>query len=237
MTWSIVARDPATGAFGICVATRAFAVGARVPYVESGVGAIATQANTNALYGTRGLRLLRAGVPAGEAVRLLTAADDGRDHRQLHIQDARGGIAGHTGARCVDWCGHLVRAQFSVAGNMLAGPQVIEETARAYDAQAALPFPRRLIAALKAGEAAGGDKRGRQSAALKICSTEEYPDFDFRVDDHADPLAELERLEQVSCERFAYARLFSPRHDNPVGLTDFDEITRRIEALKAADRT
>jgi uncharacterized Ntn-hydrolase superfamily protein len=136
----------------------------------------------------------------------------------------------------VAWCGHLIGDAFSVAGNMLAGPQVIEETARAYVANASLRFPRRLIVALKAGEAVGGDKRGKQSAALKICSTEEYPDFDLRVDDHAEPLAELERLEQVSRERFAYARLFSPRHDDPVGLTDFEEIARRIEALKAADR-
>lgn len=235
MTWSIVARDPASGAFGIGVATRAFAVGARVPHIASRVGAIATQANTNALYGTRGLRLLRAGVPAADAVRLLTDADAGRAHRQLHLQDVQGRIAAHTGARCVDWCGHVIRDTFSVAGNMLAGPQVIEATADAYAGNAALPFPRRLIAALKAGEAAGGDKRGRQSAALKICSTEEYPDFDLRVDDHAEPLAELERLEHVSRERFAYARLFSPRHDDPVGLTDFDEITRRVAALKAAD--
>ncbi|HEX2891834.1 DUF1028 domain-containing protein [Vineibacter terrae] len=237
MTWSIVARDPATGAFGICVATRAFAVGARVPHLASGVGAIATQANTNALYGTRGLRLLRAGVPAADTVRLLIAADDGREHRQLHLQDVHGRSAAHTGARCVPWCGHAVHDGFSVAGNMLAGPQVIEQTARAYAAAASLPFPRRLIEALRAGEAAGGDKRGKQSAALKIYSTEEYPDFDFRVDDHAEPLAELARLEQVSRERFAYARLFSPRRDDPVGLTDFDEITRRVEALKAAEGT
>jgi uncharacterized Ntn-hydrolase superfamily protein len=113
---------------------------------------------------------------------------------------------------------------------------VIEETARAYEAGAALPFARRLIAALKAGEAAGGDRRGKQSAALKIFSTEEYADLDLRVDDHVEPLAELERLERVSRERFAYARFFSPRHDDPVGLTDFDEIARRVEALKAADR-
>jgi uncharacterized Ntn-hydrolase superfamily protein len=235
MTWSIVARDPASGAFGVCVATRSFAVGARVPHIHSGVGAIATQANTNPLYGTRGLGLLRAGVPAADAVRLLTAADAGRDHRQLHLQDARGGIAAHTGARCVDWCGHVLRDTFSVAGNMLAGPLVIEQTARAYEANAGLPFPRRLIAALLAGEAVGGDKRGKQSAALKIYSTEDYPDFDFRVDDHAAPLTELARLEEVSRERYAYARFFSPRRDDPVGLTDFDDIARRIEALKAAD--
>lgn len=235
MTWSIVARDPASGAFGICVATRAFAVGARVPHLASGVGAIATQANTNALYGTRGLRLLRAGVSATDAVRLLTGADAGHAHRQLHLQDASGGIAAHTGAQCVSWCGHMIRDTFSVAGNMLAGPQVVEETARAYAASMALPFPRRLIAALKAGEAVGGDKRGKQSAALKIHSTEAYADLDLRVDDHVEPLAELERLEQVSRERFAYARLFSPRHDDPVGLTDFEEITRRVDRLKAAD--
>lgn len=235
MTWSIVAHDPVTGAFGICVATRAFAVGARVPHIASGVGAVATQANTNALYGTRGLRLLRAGVPAPDVVRLLIEADAGRDHRQLHVRDAQGRAAVHTGAQCVPWCGHVIGDGFSVAGNMLAGPQVIAETAKAFTANAALSFPRRLIAALRAGEAAGGDKRGKQSAALKIYSTEEYPDFDFRVDDHAEPLVELQRLEQISRERFAYARLFSPRHDDPVGLTDFEEIARRVEALKAAD--
>jgi uncharacterized Ntn-hydrolase superfamily protein len=235
MTWSIVARDPATGAFGICVATCAFAVGARVPHLASGVGAIATQANTNALYGTRGLRLLGEGVPAADAVRLLTGADAGQAHRQLHLQDASGRIAAHTGAQCVPWCGHVIRDTFSVAGNMLAGPQVVEETARAYGTNGALPFARRLVAALKAGEAAGGDRRGKQSAALKIYSTEDYPDIDLRVDDHAEPLAELERLERISRERFAYARLFSPRRDDPVGLTDFEEIARRVEELKAAD--
>ncbi|MBV9836067.1 MAG: DUF1028 domain-containing protein [Alphaproteobacteria bacterium] len=236
MTWSIVARDPKSGAFGICVATKSFCVGSRVPHVESGVGAIATQANTNAMYGTRGIRLLREGVGAADAVRLLTAADDGRDHRQLHIQDARGGIAAHTGAKCVDWCGHLVRETFSVAGNMLAGPQVVAETARFYEANAQLSFPRRLIESLRAGEAVGGDKRGKQSAALKIISSEDYPDFDWRVDDHVEPLDELKRLEEVSRERFAYSRFFSPRRDNPVGLLDFDEIARRVEEMKAADR-
>ena len=207
-----------------------------MPHIASGVGAIATQANTNALYGTGGLRLLRAGVPAADAVRLLTAADDGREHRQLHLQDAQGRSAAHTGARCVDWCGHAIHDGFSVAGNMLAGPQVIEETARFYEANTQLSFPRRLIESLRAGEAVGGDKRGKQSAALKIISTEDYPDFDWRVDDHVEPLDELKRLEEVSRERFAYSRLFSPRRDDPVGLLDFDEIARRVEEMKAADR-
>lgn len=236
MTWSIVARDPSTGALGIAVATRFFAVGARVPHIATGVGAVATQAMVNPFYGTRGIRLLAEGLPATDVIALLTKDDDGRDSRQVHLMDSAGRLAAHTGAACIDWCGHLIRDTFSVAGNMLAGAAVIEDTARAYEAHTSLPFAQRLIAAMKAGEAAGGDKRGKQSAALKIISTEDYPDFDWRVDDHVEPLDELERLEEVSRERFAYSRFFSPRRDNPVGLLDFDEIARRVEEMKAADR-
>ncbi|MFN9771899.1 MAG: DUF1028 domain-containing protein [Burkholderiales bacterium] len=202
MTWSIVARDPATGAFGVAVATRFFAVGALCVHADGGVGALATQALINPTFGPRGIRLLRDGISAAKVVEALIDADPGRATRQLHVQDARGGIAAHTGSECVPWCGHAVHDGFSVAGNMLAGPEVIAETARVYAARAGLPFARRLIEALKAGEAAGGDKRGKQSAALRIHTTEEYPALDLRVDDHADPLAELERLEAVSRERF-----------------------------------
>ena len=118
---------------------------------------------------------------------------------------------------------------------MLAGPQVIEETAREYKTRDDLPFQRRLIAALKAGEAAGGDKRGKQSAALLIYSTEEYSDLDLRVDDQAEPLAELERLEAVSRERWAHFRKFLPRHGNPVGTTDREEINAAIQRAVAED--
>src|SRR5258708_26947894 len=122
MTWSIVAREAATGAFGVAVTTKAFAVGARVPYLASGIGAVATQSFTNPMLGTRGLRLLREGVAAADALAILVAADEGRAIRQFHLIDAAGGNAAHTGASCVAWCGHRLGEGFSVAGNMLAGP-------------------------------------------------------------------------------------------------------------------
>jgi len=234
MTWSIIARDRRTGRFGIAVATRFFAVGALVPHVKSAVGAIATQALTNPFYGVDGLRLLEEGKTAQDVVADLTAADAGRDHRQLHVMDARGRIAAHTGTACVDWCGQLAADHVSVAGNMLAGARVIEDTVAAYEKNAGLAFPRRLIAALRAGEAAGGDKRGKQSAALLICGEEEWPDLDLRVDDHVDPLAELERLERVSRERFVHLRRFLPSRRDRVGLTDRAMIeTEIIKALAA----
>ena len=228
MTWSIVARDPGSGAFGVAIATRFFAVGALCPHADGGVGALASQALMNPTYGPRGLRLLREGVPAADVVRLLTESDPGRDARQLHVQDAAGGIAAHTGAACVGWCGHAIHEGFSVAGNMLAGEQVIAETARAYVVGMAQPFAQRLIAALAAGEAAGGDKRGKQSAALKIVTTEEYPALDLRVDDHADPLAELARLEQVSRERFVHFAKFFATRERPGGVWDRSVIEAEI---------
>ena len=234
MTFSIIARDPATGSFGIAVATKFFAVGARVPHIASGCGAVATQALLNPLYGVDGLKLLREGKSAPEVIATLVAADAGRDHRQVHAMDVTGRIGAHTGAQCVDWCGHMEGEGCSVAGNMLAGARVIAETAAAYAANSALPFPRRLIAALKAGEVAGGDKRGKQSAALRIHGEEEWSDLDLRVDDHADPLAELERLERVSREHWMHFRKFLPSRRDPVGVTDrvviYNEITKALAA-------
>lgn len=235
MTWSIVARDPATGAFGVAVATRFFAVGALCPHADGGVGALATQALINPTYGPRGLRLLRDGIAAAKVVDALVDADPGRAARQLHVQDARGGIAAHTGEGCVPWCGHAVHDGFSVAGNMLAGPEVIEETARVFAAETALPFARRMIAALQAGQAAGGDKRGKQSAALLIHDDEEYALFDLRVDDHPEPLDELARLERVAHERYLHYRKVMPRKGDPAGVLDRAEIERRIAASLAEE--
>jgi uncharacterized Ntn-hydrolase superfamily protein len=235
MTWSIVARDPVTGAFGVAVATRFFAVGALCAHADGGIGGLATQALINPTFGARGLRLLREGVPAQVVMDLLLAADPGRESRQVHLQDASGAIATHTGSECIPWCGHAVHEGFSVAGNMLAGPQVIAETARVYIDGADLPFARRLIRALQAGEAAGGDKRGKQSAALRIHTTEDYPALDLRVDDHSDPLAELERLEQVSRERFVHFAKFFATRDKPGGVFDRSVIEAAInEAAIAA---
>jgi uncharacterized Ntn-hydrolase superfamily protein len=165
----------------------------------------------------------------------LTDDDDGRDHRQVHVMDRQGRIAAHTGKACIEWCGHLARDNLSVAGNMLAGPRVIEDTADAYARNAALPFPRRLIAAMRAGEGAGGDKRGKQSAALVICAEEEWPDLDLRVDDHVDPLGELERLEEVSRQRFVHFMRMLPSRRNRVGMTDRHALENEIARALAAE--
>jgi uncharacterized Ntn-hydrolase superfamily protein len=234
MTWSIIARDPLTGQIGIAVATKFFAVGARVPHIAPRIGGVATQALVNPYYGIDGVRLLREGKASGEVIATLIAADDGRESRQLHVMDAGGRIAAHTGRECVGWCGHLEGAGFSIAGNMLAGPQVLDDTATAYVANEKLAFAQRLIAAMKAGEAAGGDKRGKQSAALLIHGDEEWSDLDLRVDDHVDPLAELARLEAVSRERWVHFRQFLPTRKNPAGVTDRAIIDASVQAAIAS---
>ena len=235
MTWSIIARDAITGEFGIAVATRFFAVGALVPHIAPGIGAVATQALVNPYYGIDGLKLLRAGRAPCDVLENLIAADAGHDSRQVHVMDAGGRIAAYTGSQCVDWCGHIKGDGFSVAGNMLAGGRVLDDTAKAFVANKNLPFAQRLIVAMHAGEAAGGDKRGKQSAALLIHGNEDWPALDLRVDDHADPLAELERLEQISRERWVHFRQYLPSRSNPAGITDRATIDKGIETAKASE--
>ncbi|MEO8655397.1 MAG: DUF1028 domain-containing protein [Ramlibacter sp.] len=232
MTWSIIALD-ASGAFGIAIASRFFAVGALCPHARSGVGAVATQALVNPLYAAPALEGLAQGLRPQEIIERLTAADEGRGHRQLHLIGVDGRSAAHTGSACVDWCGHTAGEGFSVAGNMLAGPQVIEATAAAYRANAALPFAERLIAALAAGDAAGGDKRGKQAAALLIHTTEDYPALDIRVDDHPDPIAELQRLYEKSLERYQPFTACLPSRQRPAGVTDRAVIEAEIERFHA----
>jgi len=234
MTWSIIAKDNATGQIGIAVATKFFAVGARVPHIAPEIGAIATQALVNPYYGIDGLKLLREGRDPNDVLETLIAGDSGHASRQLHVLDAKGRIAAYTGKDCVDWCGHLKGDGFSIAGNMLAGGRVLDDTAEAYRANADLPFARRLIAAMRAGEEAGGDKRGRQSAALLIYGTEEWSDLDLRVDDHTDPLGELARLETVSRERWVHFRKYLPSRKNPAGVTDRAIIDAGIAAAIAS---
>lgn len=223
MTWSILVRDPESGALGAAVASRFFAVGALCIHLEGGIAALATQALVNPMYAVAGMERLRSGEAPASVLASLVAADAGRAHRQLHILDAEGRAAQHTGAECVSWCGTLGGANVSLAGNMLAGPAVLERTLAAFVA-ARGPLAERLLEAMKAGEAAGGDKRGRQSAALKIATCDPYPDLDIRADDHPDPLAELDRLYQVSRERFAVFRRFLPGQDNACGVFDRDVI-------------
>ncbi|MGY4426843.1 putative Ntn-hydrolase superfamily protein [Bradyrhizobium sp. JR6.1] len=174
--------------------------------------------------------LLRDGKSPHETIAALLARDGGRESRQVHVMDSKGRIAAHSGKDCIDWFGHIAGDGFSIAGNMLAGPAVLDETARVYAANEKLPFAERLIKAMFAGEAAGGDKRGKQSAALLIHGTEQWPLLDLRVDDHADPLRELERLEAVSREHWVPFRSFMPTRDNPAGTSDRTKIDAGIAA-------
>jgi len=231
MTWSIIARD-ASGAFGVAIATRFFAVGSLCPHAQSGVGALSTQALMNPHYGPQGLALLRDGVAAPEVVKRLIEPDEGREQRQVHVIDSAGRIGQHTGRQCVDWCGAVSGDGYSVAGNMLANDRVVRETARAFEQSRRLPFPEKLLKALDAGEAAGGDKRGKQSAALLIYSTEEYPELSLRVDDHPEPLMELRRLYGKAHERFIPFMRCGPSKARPWGVLDRALIEQEIARHK-----
>jgi uncharacterized Ntn-hydrolase superfamily protein len=228
MTWSLISHDKETGELGIAVATRFFGAGARVPFIAPNVGAIATQALVNPYYGIDGLQLLREGHAPDYALDILLRRDAGRDHRQAHMIGASGRVAAHTGVHCLDWSGHQQGDGFSVAGNMLSGPAVLEQTAEAYRKHARSPFACRLIAAMQAGEAAGGDRRGKQSAALLIFGQHEWSSLDIRVDDHPDPLAELARLERVSRHEWVPYSAFVPTRSDPVGVTDHQVIDAAI---------
>ncbi len=232
MTWSILARDPATGTLAAAVATRFFAVGALAIHVEGKVAALATQALINPMYAVQAMPRLRQGTAPDAVIAALLAADAGQAHRQIHILDAGGRVAAHNGAECVDWCGSLRGIDVSVAGNMLAGPAVVSATLAAFEATSG-PMAERLLTAMQAGETAGGDKRGKQSAALRICSRDPYPDLDIRADDHPDPLAELRRLYAVSQQRFAVFRRFLPGADSPCGVFDRTVIEAAMSARDA----
>ena len=228
MTWSIVACDHASGQLGVAVATRFFAAGALVPFIASKIGAIATQALVNPYYGIDGLQLLRDGRSPSAVMEFLKRGDAGQAHRQVQIVTPSGQVAAHTGEHCLPWSSHALGNSFSVAGNMLAGRAVVDDTFGAYVDNAALPFPRRLIAAMMAGEAAGGDRRGKQSAALIIMGNNEWPALNLRVDDHPSPLNELDRLERVSHQEWVRYRPFMPTRSNPAGVTDHDLIDAAV---------
>ena len=232
MTWSILARDE-QGHFGMAIASRFFAVGSLCVHSRRGVGAMSTQALMNPLYGPAGLDLLAQGHNAASTIATLIADDEGREQRQVHILPHSGASAAHTGAACIDWCGHLSFEGLSVAGNMLAGPEVIQATADTYLSLSGRPMAERLLAAMDAGEAAGGDKRGKQSAALKIHDAEDYLQLDLRVDDHQDPLAELRRLYNVSLERFQPFLTCLPGRGRPSGITERAQIEATIEQFHA----
>jgi uncharacterized Ntn-hydrolase superfamily protein len=223
-TFSIVARDHATGMFGVGVSTAVPAVGAICPFAKAGVGAIATQAFVNPYLGLDGLRLLEKGLSADKALDRLIADDPGRGARQLSIVDAAGRAASYSGDDCVPWCGNRIGDGVAVAGNMLLGEETITAMLAAYEEARlkGLDIVERLMMALEAAQFAGGDFRGRQSAALKVVAEEEYPYCDLRVDEHVDPVAELRRvLEVARVQLFPFLHGL-PSRDHPEGTTPED---------------
>ena len=228
MTWSILARDARSGTIGAAVASRFFATGAICLAVEGRVGALSTQALVNPMYAVHAMPRLRAGENPDAIIAELIGPDAGADQRQLHILDASGRVAQHTGPCCITWAGHVRGTDVSVAGNMLVGEAVVRRTLEAFLASSG-PLPERLLTAMEAGEAAGGDKRGKQSAALRVCAADPYPELDIRADDHPDPLAELRRLYRVSHERFAIFRRFLPGAESPCGVFDRTVIDAAIQ--------
>jgi uncharacterized Ntn-hydrolase superfamily protein len=200
MTFSIVACDLRTEEWGVAVASKFIAVGAVVPWLQAGVGAVATQALANTSYGPHALSLLASGMSAREALDRLIAADSGRAERQVGVIDGRGRAATHTGDECMPWAGGRTGRGYAAQGNILAGPGVVDAMADACEHAPPGPLAERLLAALAAGDGAGGDRRGKQSAALRVASPRAgYGGFndvkvDLRVDDHAEPVLELQRL-------------------------------------------
>lgn len=220
MTWSIAARDPATGALGVAVSSRVIAVGALCPWVREGVAALSTQSYTSPVAAERTLAALADGATLEAAVAAALADDDGRGWRQIHGVDARGRAHAYTGSSCVTWCGHWTGDAVSVAGNMLAGPDVVDATVMSWLESEGRPFADRLLSALEAGQAAGGDKRGQQSAALLVVGDEAHALVDLRIDEHVAPIAELRRVFDLFWleRRPYYATL--PTRRSPSGIFD-----------------
>ncbi len=197
MTFSIVARCPRTGMLGVATSSKALAAGFWVPHVRAGVGAIASQSFTNPYLGIDGLTLLEQGLTAARALERIIESDRGRDLRQVAIVDREGNTAAYTGDKCIPWAGALEGSGNVCLGNILVSEDVTKALAHAFETSAYEALPERLLRALEAGQEAGGDRRGRQSAGIHIVHTEEYPYCDLRVDDHPEPVAELRRLFSV----------------------------------------
>jgi uncharacterized Ntn-hydrolase superfamily protein len=233
-TYSIAACDLEAGQWGVATQSKFLAVGSVVPWAEPHVGAIATQAYANPRYGPEGLRLLRGGRSAAEAVEELTAADEGRDHRQLGIVDAAGDGATYTGARCLDWAGGIAGPGFAAQGNILVSEQTVTALAETFTATAGRPLAGRLLECLAAAQAAGGDRRGQQSAALLVVERDGgYASLsdvllDLRVDDHPTPVEELARLYRMHRALFGQ----TPRHEwVAVDEALADELRERLARL------
>ena len=217
-TFSIVAFDPATGELGVAVESKYLGVGSVVPWAKAGVGAVATQARAKVSFGPEGLSLMEGGKSPREALDLLLAADPDAAERQVGMIDAKGRTAAHTGADCITYAGHREGKNYTVQGNLLAGEEVLTAMAEAFEAaqkKEGSELADWLLAALQAGQAAGGDRRGQQSAALLVVHAGGGPGgdndryMDLRVEDHPKPIEELARL------RALHADFYGPVHDKP----------------------
>lgn len=199
-TFSITARCNRTGELGIAVSTKFIAVGALCVFVKNNIGAIASQAYINPQLGISGLEYLSSGHSAQETLEFLQSKDAGIEFRQLGIVDSNGESAAFTGEECDTWRGHLTGSNYAIAGNMLVGAETLEAMRESFESDVSQPLSKRLLLALRAGEKAGGDKRGRQSAAVKVYGSQDFPVLDLRVDEHIDPVGELLRIYGIAEE-------------------------------------
>lgn len=234
-TFSIAARCPRTGMVGVAVCTAVPAVGSLCPFAKPRVGAVATQSFVNPYLGIDGLQLLGKGLSAQETLEQLIASDPGRDRRQLSVVDSQGNAAAFTGKDCFSWHGHIVGDGYAVAANMMVDETTVAAMARAFEANSNDELPERLLKSLEAGDSTGGDYRGRQSAALLVYNTEEYPYRSLRVDEHRQPVAELRRIFEVSRQQlFPFIEML-PTRENPRGATITDSSSDNT-LLKAVDK-
>ena len=242
MTFSIAARCPRTGMLGVATSSKALSAGGLVPYCRAGVGAIASQSFVNPYLGIDGLVLLEQGLAAERTLERLVEDDPGRDLRQLAIIDKDGRAAAYTGTRCIPWAGHIVGAGYACVGNILVAEGVVEAMAREFQNSISDELPERLIRALEAGQEAGGDRRGRQSAGMTVVNEEEYPWIDIRVDDHDDPVPELRRIYEIyKREEVPFLNMmarrgdFIPHWDAVARIRD--EIEQQLEEESVAKET
>jgi uncharacterized Ntn-hydrolase superfamily protein len=230
LTFSIVARDPQNGWLGIGTASRALAAGAIGPAIKLGVGAIASQAFANPYLAIDGLALLEDGLPAERVIERLIESDRGRELRQVGIVDHEGRVAAYTGERCIPWAGSAIGGGYVCLGNILEGERVVAAMAAAYERSAGDPLYERLMLTLEAGQDAGGDRRGRQGAGIRVIADEEYAHCDLRVDDHVDPIGELRRLMELFKERLLFTEGTRPRRDDFT--PNWESLIRRREQIE-----
>jgi uncharacterized Ntn-hydrolase superfamily protein len=235
-TFSIVARDEATGEMAVGVQSHWFSVGTAVPWGEAGVGVVATQSFVNKSYGIKGLELMKAGKTAKDALSELLAKDEGREVRQVAMIDGNGNVDAHTGKNCIDYASHIVGKNFSVQSNMMLNNKVCPAMVKAYEASAGKPLAERVLAAMQAAQAVGGDIRGKQSAAILVVAGKSSPQpwndklIDLRVDDNISPLSELDRLLRLfrAYEHMDKGDLATEKNDMKLAMKEYETAMKQF---------